>query len=493
MANAIKPRKVLLLEFNEITRTIIDPMIAKGKLPNLQRLMREGAVAAPQSVDLPPDLDPWITWVTVHTGVDRSVHGATVLEQDSATITAKRTWEYAVDAGKSVGVFGTIGAYPPRPVPGFVVPGPFAPGSETFPKYLEPVQAINRRYTQVHHKNVQQDSKLAMIRQGINLVKLGLKPSTCATIAAQLVRERFEPHMHWKRVALQPLINYDFFEVAYRRYRPDFATWHTNHAAHFMHHYWRAMDDSKFLAPSPPDEKRNYGAAVEFGYELCDELLGRFMKLIDDDTVLVLASSMGQQPYVAELFPEGRIVVRFKDIHRVLEIVGVEGVTEVVPTMVPQWNVKIPDPAKRATARDRLRAAYVVGGTYPGAFTVEETGDILTISPAGLAKREGEVRYFFPDAPNADPKGYLIEELFAIDTPTPKQGMHHPTGLLMLWGNGIRPGVTITNTDNLDIAPTLLALMGVPVPAIMPGRVLSEAWSDAPAAHLNGEPRHASA
>jgi arylsulfatase A-like enzyme len=71
--------------------------------------------------------------------------------------------------------------------------------------------------------------------------------------------------------------------------------------------------------------------------------------------------------------------------------------------------------------------------------------------------------------------------------------MHHPTGLLMLWGNGIRPGVTIANTDNLDIAPTLLALMGVPVPAIMPGRVLSEAWSDAPAAHLNGEPRHASA
>src|SRR5262249_26313727 len=76
-------KKVLFLEFNEITRTIIDPMIQKGKLPAMARLFAEGTVAAPESVDQPPHLDPWVTWITVHTGVDRSVHGATVLEQDS--------------------------------------------------------------------------------------------------------------------------------------------------------------------------------------------------------------------------------------------------------------------------------------------------------------------------------------------------------------------------------------------------------------------------
>src|SRR4051794_40170432 len=79
-------RRVLLLEFNEITRTIIDPMMKKGRLPAFARLFEEGALAAPESVDQSPHLDPWVTWVTLHTGVDRSVHGATVLEQDSATI-----------------------------------------------------------------------------------------------------------------------------------------------------------------------------------------------------------------------------------------------------------------------------------------------------------------------------------------------------------------------------------------------------------------------
>jgi len=101
--------------------------------------------------------------------------------------------------------------------------------------------------------------------------------------------------------------------------------------------------------------------------------------------------------------------------------------------------------------------------------------------PAGIGKRSGEIRYFFPDdAPNADSKGYLLEELFERDTPS-KQGMHESTGLFMLYGKGIRPGVEIKNTTNLDIAPTLLALMGVPVPAVMKGRVMSEAWGEAPA------------
>ncbi|MFO0758040.1 MAG: hypothetical protein U0359_16205 [Byssovorax sp.] len=477
-----RPRKVLLLEFNEINWTIIDPMIAKGKLPTFARLRAEGTTASPESVDQVPHLDPWVTWVTVHTGVDRSVHGATVLEQDVASIKARRTWQYAVEAGKSIGVFGSISAYPPYPVPGFMVPGPFAPSSQTFPPYLEPVQALNRKYTEVHSKRGKEDSPLDMVKQGMALLKLGLKPSTCAAIVEQLALERVKPYMHWKRVSLQPLINYDFFESAYKAFRPDYATWHSNHAAHYMHHYWRAMDDSKFLAPSPPEEKRKFGDAVEYGYEVCDKLLARFITLAGDDAIIAVASSMGQQPYVADLFPEGRIVVRFKDLKKLLTFLGAEGVESVVPTMVPQWNVKIPDADKRNKLKEILTNAYMVGNARPNAIFWSETGDTLTVTPGGLAKREGETRYFFPGVPSAKPEGHLLDEFFECDTPTPKQGMHHPTGIFMLYGKGITPGLHIANTSNLDIAPTLLSLLGVPVPAIMKGRVLGEAWGEAPSA-----------
>ncbi|HVY47091.1 MAG TPA: hypothetical protein VHB21_14485 [Minicystis sp.] len=476
----MSPKKVLLLEFNEITRTVIDPLLAAGRLPTFARLFEEGTSATPVSVDAPPHLDPWVTWVTLHTGVDRSVHGATVLEQDASTLRAKRTWDYAADAGLGVGVFGSISAFPPRPVPGFMVPGPFAPSDETYPAYARPVQVLNRRYTQEHHKQAAPASPLDTARLGVDLLRLGLKPATCAEIARQLVRERTTPGAHYRRVALQPLVNYDFFETLYRRYAPAYATWHTNHAAHYMHHYWRAYDDTGFLAKSPADEKKKYGEAVPYGYEVCDRLLARFLRLVDDDTVIVLASSMGQKPYVAELFPEGRVVVRFRDVRRVLDLVGAEGVTEIVPVMAPQVNVRIPDAGARARARGLLERAEAHGGTRPQAFAVSETGEILTVTPLGHANLDRPVRYRFPGAPGDREDGYALEELFVADTPTAKQGMHDPRGVLLVYGKGIRRGVTIDDTTNLDVAPTILTLLGLPVPAVMKGRPLAEAW-EAPA------------
>ncbi len=470
-------RRVLLLELNELTWSILDRLIAEGRLPAFAKLKREGTWASPESVDAPPHLDPWITWVTVHAGVDRSVHGATVLEQDATTIRAKRTWDYVVEAGKTVGVFGSISAYPPRPVPGFIVPGPFAPGSETYPEYVMPVQALNTKYTQVHAGTEGEEGLVAMVKTGLDLVELGLRPATVARVLAQLTRERVAPHERWRRVVLQPLMNLDFFEKLYTRYRPHYATFHTNHAAHFMHHYWRAWDDSRFLTKSPPDEKRHYGEAVPYGYEIADEIVARAMRFVDDDTVLVIATSMGQQPYVADLFPEGRIVVRFKDIRRTLSFLGIEGVTEIVPTMVPQYNLRIPDAAQRRRAFQRLDGAYVTGNVRPKAFFVEETGEILTVTPGGLDRPNADLRYFFPDAPEAKPSGHLLEEHFVCDTPTPKQGMHHPTGVLCLWGPGIAKSREITGSTNLDILPTTLRLLGVPVPAHLPGRVLEEAWA----------------
>ena len=337
------------------------------------------------------------------------------------------------------------------------------------------MQDLNRRYTQVHNQVGSASSPLDMVREAAQVMRLGLQPATVAAdrpaagAGAGTART-----MRWKRVALQPLINFDVFAQLYRRHRPDFATWHTNHAAHYMHHYWRAMDDSQFASPASPAEKARYGAAVEYGYELCDQLLGRFMRLCDRDTVIVLASSMGQQPYVSSLYPEGKIAVRFLDVRRILDIVGARGATEIVPMMLPQYNVRIADARERARVRELLQAARCVGAPHPDAITVEETGEILTLTPRGLARRTDDIRYYFPDAPNARPEGYELDELFACDVPTPKQGMHHPRGLVIFYGAGIRRGQQLNDVSPLDIAPTMLSLLDVPVPAIMKGRVLHE-------------------
>ena len=54
-------------------------------------------------------------------------------------------------------------------------------------------------------------------------------------------------------------------------------------------------------------------------------------------------------------------------------------------------------------------------------------------------------------------------------------GNHRLNGMLVLWGPGIRTGMRLTGAHIMDVMPTILHLMGVPVPQDVDGRVISEA------------------
>ena len=58
-------------------------------------------------------------------------------------------------------------------------------------------------------------------------------------------------------------------------------------------------------------------------------------------------------------------------------------------------------------------------------------------------------------------------------------GDHHPDGILLLAGPGIRAGQEVHGARIADIAPTLLYLLDLPVPEAMDGQVLSQALDPA--------------
>ncbi len=59
-----------------------------------------------------------------------------------------------------------------------------------------------------------------------------------------------------------------------------------------------------------------------------------------------------------------------------------------------------------------------------------------------------------------------------------KSGTHRDYGIFLARGPGIRSGVTIDGARIIDLAPTVLALLGAPVPDDMDGRVLEEIFAD---------------
>ena len=54
-------------------------------------------------------------------------------------------------------------------------------------------------------------------------------------------------------------------------------------------------------------------------------------------------------------------------------------------------------------------------------------------------------------------------------------GSHRPDGVLILAGGGVRPGARLMGAHITDVAPTLLHLLDMPLPAHLDGRVLVEA------------------
>ena len=460
-------KKILLVELNEITWTLVDPLIEQGQLPNFARLKEEGTWAAPLSVDMPPQLDPWITWTTVYTGRPQADHNVFFLQQPPETIRAKRIWELCDEAGLSVGVYGSLCTWPPRAVRGFYVPDTFAPDPQTHPASLRPIQELNLKYTRSIRLPADQDGLLFKAKLGAKLISLGLRPKTLARIARQLARERTDPHTRWRRVALQPAVNFDFFSRLYRRHRPDFASFHSNHVAHYMHTYWKAMQPELFPQTATDEEVRHYGGAIRHGYKTADALVGDMLRLLDRDTVLVIASSMGQQPYVSQL-KRGKQIAQLRSLDRLLDILDVQGRARALSTMSDQFNI-YPDTAETLSDVSRaLSAAYIDTPERP-MFNLQTLDNSLTVTLRHYDEVSEDSRCHFPH--RVADNTFRFEDL-VYSTGLVKSGFHHPQGVLLMYGPGIRRGGHIDACDNLDLAPTLLTLLGLAVPPEMKGRVL---------------------
>ncbi len=94
--------RVILLEFNELTPILMDRFIAEGRLPNFERFRRESEVFTTEAAESPPFLEPWIQWVTVHTGLDYSDHQVVRLNEGHKPQT-KRIWDVLSAVGSLPG------------------------------------------------------------------------------------------------------------------------------------------------------------------------------------------------------------------------------------------------------------------------------------------------------------------------------------------------------------------------------------------------------
>ena len=519
--------RILVIGIDGATFDLIRPWIEQGDLPNLARLMSEGAHGLLEST-LPPVTSP--AWPTFATGKNPGKHGVFDFIRplggefelvNASSLRVPTLWEMLSRAGRKVGIMNVPVTYPPKPVNGFVIGGMLSPmaGSFTYPANI------------------------------------------LDQYADQLSPYRIAPHVQYKRGNEEAFLA-DLLDLVDRRgqyalrlmedYPCDFWMFHFQATDVLQHALWKLVD------PSHPryDEETGARFAPDFKaiYRSIDDYIGEMVERLGEGGTVIAMSDHGFGPLHntvnVNLFLLDQGLMKLKrgawtrlkaglfragitpaSIWHLIESVGLQNYV---------WQVS-------KSARNRVVSKFLsfddVDWSRTVAYSIGHVGQIYINlrgrEPRGIVERGAQyeaVRQRVTDAlqelrhprtgkqmvdevipgdeivhgPYASRSadlhlvldGYraIAFPLFAADRRVVTRqirgdsGCHRRHGILIAWGDGIRRGHKVTGAHIMDLTPTILHLMGLPVPDDMDGRVLTSALrSDHPVEYEHVESAEAAA
>ena len=464
-------RKILLFEINEVPYRVLDDFCSRHPDSAFARRLADCAQYESWSDD-EIELSPWITWPTLHRGVTFERHGIQHFGQQLGAVDEQYppVWKLLVDAGRSVGVFGSLHSAPMPADAGryaFYMPDTFAATPEAHPAPLSAFQDFNlsmaRASARTVSKDVQWSAGLRLLPQ---LPGLGIRPSTLLDVAGQLVQERRRPWLRVRRRTYQSVLGFDVFMRQLERTLPDFGTFFTNHVASSMHRYWAAAFPGDYETIAYDDEwQSRWRDEIDFAMGKLDAMFERLVRFVDrhPDYLLLTASSMGQAATETKVFSTHLFMA---DLDRFLGRLGLQpGDYERRPAMEPDVNVVVA--ADKVDAfRARLERLLIDGQPFGfrekdgGFFNLVVAGTNLHTKPPFAVLAGERVSYEELGLANME----LEDEAGGC-------AYHVPEGVLLAYDPGRRGGPgERRRVHTTELAPFVLAYLGVPIPAYMESR-----------------------
>src|SRR5262245_7968748 len=122
-ANGAAAGPLVMIEFNELTPSLMFKFMGEGHLPNFRRFHDESEVYLTDAEEEGEDLNPWVQWVTIHSGLPAEQHGIKRLSEGHL-LNVKAVWDLLSDAGYRVWVCGSMNARYDKPLHGYLLPDP---------------------------------------------------------------------------------------------------------------------------------------------------------------------------------------------------------------------------------------------------------------------------------------------------------------------------------------------------------------------------------
>jgi len=451
---------VVLLEFNELSPVLMERFIRDGKLPNFQRLRDQSEVFHSEAEERAPNLEPWIQWVNVHTGVPYADHGIFQLSEGHK-VRHQCIWETVSNAGGTIWICGSMNVRYDQGIRGCILPDPWSTDVAPYPDTLSPYFRFIQQNV-LEHTNERVPLTTSDYVDFLRfMVRHGLSIPTVTSIVKQLSSEKLSHGGRWRRAFIMDKLQFDVFSAIYRRLKPTFSTFFLNSTAHMQHMYWRNMEPELFTVAPKPEEQREFATAVLLGYREMDELVGRMMRLVGDQSTLILATGLSQQACLLFESAGGKRAYRPRDFEVLLNFAGITSAHRVAPVMAEQFYIHMENASDAAVAETKLSRLRVAERQ---AIETRRDGSSIFTSCAINVALEPDAILQNSESGKSIPFSamfYRIEEV--------KSGMHHPDGILWVRHPTRAHRIHPDKVSLTSIAPTILDLLGLKAPASMKG------------------------
>ena len=347
-------KNVVQIELNEISESIITQLISKGKLPNFAKLNEEWTYLQTTSEVVYENIEPWIQWVTAHTGKTFDEHKIFRLS-DVHDLEHKQIWETLSERNIESGIIGSMNATRRETEGGIFFPDPWAKNNAAYPDNLKPLWALISSRVQGHATG---SVPIKDALKGLqSCLKYKLPLSLYTKLATQMIGQKLNPKTKWKLAAYFDLMLAEIFDTIYKGTDFGFYTLFLNAVAHYQHHYWRNFDRSSFdPSITYPDIEAEHDP-ISFGYEMYDKIVGKVLNLSDKTTLVIIASGLSQIPYTEKEEQGGMNYYRLNSHQEFAEKIGLnkEEFT-IYPLMSRDWQIKY------STEESRKKAIKILNG-----------------------------------------------------------------------------------------------------------------------------------
>ena len=357
-------KKTILLGLNELNFEFIKYYINLGLLPNFKNLFATQPPIETVSESKYELLEPWIQWVTVHTGKNYDEHKIFRLGDIVNHTELSQIFEELENYGLSVGAVSPFNAHNRLKNPAFFIPDPW---TITSPSGNWVIKSLYKAV----HQSVNDNAKSKLNLKSMISLVIGLMiyvPITRWFHYFKLAVNIIKPGT--KAIILDSLLADVHFSL-WKKHKPDFSNLFLNSGAHIQHHY---LFNSRAYAGNNKNPEwycpKDYDPLIHVLSEY-DRQIGKFLR--EKDVSLIIATGLHQQPHENITF-----YWRLKEHSKFMQKIAMKNFSEILPRMSRDFLIKFNN-EKDTSIAEKLLNSFYSSKDQTKIFNVDNRGKSLFV------------------------------------------------------------------------------------------------------------------